>query len=248
MTHWSGPAETYQKRARELHAEAQTVSNVYVRNALLEEAARFEQLGRLLDKEASERMAKKPNLSMTKLPRHRCFIYAGSPARQLRAIARVMRAKLSANYRCLYLNSPPMVAGIRSYLAASGVDVIGEIDKAALVLSFDQGHLQDDVFVPDRMLGMLDDAVAQALDDGFDGLWASGDMSWEFGPERDFSKLVEYERGLERIFSKRPTLYGVCQYHSDTLPSHVLRQGLECHPAVFVSETLSQLNPQYLPP
>jgi hypothetical protein len=49
-----------------------------------------------------------------------------------------------------------------------------------------------------RMLGILSAAVDQALNDGYQGRWATGDMSWEFGPERDFSKLVE----------KHPTLVG----------------------------------------
>jgi MEDS: MEthanogen/methylotroph, DcmR Sensory domain len=179
--------------------------------------------------------------------RHRCMIYAGSPSLQLDGLARVMRAKLSANHRCLYLNSPPMVAGLRSYLAALGVDVVHEVEKSALVLSSDQAHLDNGVFIPDRMLKALDEAVSRALEDGFAGLWASGDMTWEFGPKGDFGKLIEYELGLEEIFRKRPTLEGVCQYHADTLPPQVLRQGLVCHPARFVSETLSQLNPHYLP-
>jgi len=179
--------------------------------------------------------------------RHRCMIYAGSPALQLQGLARVMRAKLRANHRCLYLNSPAMVAGLRSYLAALGVDVVHEVEKTALVLSSDQAHLDNGLFIPDRMLKALDEAVDRAREDGFAGLWASGDMTWEFGPKGDFNKLIEYELGLEEIFRKRPTLEGVCQYHADTLPPHVLRQGLVCHPARFVSGTLSLLNPHFLP-
>jgi hypothetical protein len=59
-----------------------------------------------------------------------------------------------------------------------------------------------------RMLGILSAAVDQALNDGYQGLWATGDMSCEFGPERDFSKLVEYEWRLEELFLKHPTLAG----------------------------------------
>jgi len=158
-----------------------------------------------------------------------------------------MQDKLSTNYRCVYFNTAPMVAGIRSYLAATGVDVAGVTRTGALALSSDQGHLQDHVFVPHRMLAMLEEAVDQAIADGFIGLWASGDMTWEFGPKGDFTKLIEYEFGLEEIFRKRPTLCGVCQYHADTLSPHVLHQGLASDPALFVSDTLSQMNPDYMP-
>ena len=132
-----------------------------------------------------------------------------------------MRGKLNANYRCLYFNTVPMVAGMRSYLSAAGVNVAEVIHKGSLVLSSDQRHLRDDEFVPDLMLSMLGDAVDAATSDGFAGLWASGDMTWEFGPKRNFTKLIEYEFGLEEMFRKRPTLCGVCQYHADTLPPHV---------------------------
>jgi hypothetical protein len=93
----------------------------------------------------------------------------------------------------------------------------------------------------------LDAAVNEALNDGYHGLWATGDMSWEFGPEKDFSRLVEYERRLEELFHRQPTLSGICQYHADTLPAETVQHGLLTHQAVFINQTLSRLNPHYLP-
>ena len=117
--------------------------------------------------------------------RHQCMIYAGSPAKFLRSVAQVMIEKLRLNHRCLYLNSPPMVAGIRSYLAATGLDVAQEVNKRSLVLSSDQNHLEDGRFDLDGMLGR---AVDEAVADGYAGLWASGDMTWELGSYENFEK------------------------------------------------------------
>jgi hypothetical protein len=183
---------------------------------------------------------------MSSPPRHQCLIYQGSPSLQLSAVAALLRQKLNDNYRCLYLNSPVMVAGMRCYLAAAGIDVTREIERASLVLSSDQGHLVGGHFDVDRMMGTLEDALNQALKDGYNGLWATGDMTWELGPREDFSKLLEYEWRLEELFRKNPALGGICQYHADTLPDQVLRQGLLSHPSIFVNETLSQINPHYL--
>ena len=138
-----------------------------------------------------------------------------------------------------------MVAGLRSYLFAGGVDVPKELMKGSLVLTSETSHLQNGVFNIERMLGMLNDAIVQALNDGYDGLFATGDMSWEFGGGKDFSKLLEYERRLEKLLQKHPTIYGICQYHTDTLPPETVRQGILSHPAIFINETLSRLNPQY---
>jgi hypothetical protein len=185
---------------------------------------------------------------MKSVPRHQCMIYEGAPSRHLATLAAVTRDKLSQNFRCLYLNTEPMVAGMRSYLAAAGIDVERVLDQGQLLLSSAQDHLVDSAFDADHMIEALADSLQAALRDGYAGLWASGDMAWEMGPQRDFSRLLDYEWKLERFFRGHPQLSGICQYRSDTLPPAVLRQGLVSHPALFVNATLSRLNPHYLRP
>jgi hypothetical protein len=184
---------------------------------------------------------------MESIPRHRCLLYEGAPSRQLPMLAAVMCRKIEENYRCLYLNSPTMVAGMGSYLAARGRDVLEDTKRGRLVLSSEQHSSSDGVFDIDVMLNGLEDALEQALKDGCKGLWASGDMTWEFGRANDFSRLLEYEWRLEEFFQTHSELEGVCQYHADTLPPEAMKQGSVAHPSIFVSETLSLVNPQYLP-
>lgn len=183
---------------------------------------------------------------MDQIPRHQCLIYEGPPSRHLVALAAVVRQKLYENYRCLYLDSYPMVAGMRSYLAAAGVDVAEESLKGRLVLTSDRDHLIDGCqFDLELMMQSLQDALKQALDDGFQGLWATGDMTWEFGPDRDFSKLLQYEWRLEEFFREHPQMGGLCQYHVETMPRKYLRHGVISHPAIFVNQTLSMINSIY---
>ncbi len=118
--------------------------------------------------------------------------------------------------------------------------------RGALVLGSDSDHLVNGRFDVDRMLEMLDGAVELALADGYAGLFATGDMTWEFGPERDFSKLVEYECRLEHLFRKHSALSGICQYHRDLLPREAVRDGVVSHESVFLSDTLTRLNPYYV--
>jgi hypothetical protein len=58
---------------------------------------------------------------------------------------------------------------------------------------------------------------------------------------------VDYECRLEQAFREGPTLCGVCPYHIDTLPDDAIQQALYSHPAVYISETLSRINPYYIP-
>lgn len=180
--------------------------------------------------------------------RHQCLIYEGAPSRYLPALAAVARDKLNANHRCLYLNSPTMVAGMRSYLAAGGVDVQFCVAKGSLVLSSGLDHLVDGNFHCELMLQKLDEAVKQSIKDGYQGLWATGDMSWELGPKKDFQKLLKYEIELERYFRKQPCLSGICQYHVDVLPREAIHQAALTHKSIFISDTLSRLSPDYLSP
>jgi hypothetical protein len=183
---------------------------------------------------------------MQKASRHQCLIYKGSPSLHLPALAALVRQKLDERHRCLYLDSPPMVAGMRSYLAAAGVDVASEVETGSLVLSSEQGHLVNGHFDADRMLHALDAAVHQALSEGYRGLWATGDMTWEVGSKKEFGKLLDYEWKLEDLFRRQPCLSGICQYHVDTLPRDAVRSGMLAHPAIFINETLSSLNPYYV--
>jgi hypothetical protein len=182
---------------------------------------------------------------MNQFSRHRCIIYDGPPSVHLAPVAATVMERLRTNHRCLYLNSPPMVAGLRTHLAAAGIDLNETVSRGALVLSSNQDHLIDGEFDADRMLTLLADAVAQAIADGYDGLWASGDMLWEFGSERNLAKLLAYEVGLEELFEAQPALCGICQYHRDLLPVSAIQVALYAHPTIYVNETLSRLNPHY---
>lgn len=137
-----------------------------------------------------------------------------------------------------------MVAGMRSELSAAGLDLEKQTERGALILSSSQEHLVEGKFDTDKMLGLLGDALQKALADGYEGLWAAGDMTWEFGNETNLEKLLDYERRLETFMQSNPALCGVCLYHRDTLPKHAIQTALLTHPTLYLSATLSLLNLQ----
>jgi hypothetical protein len=107
---------------------------------------------------------------MEEMPRHQCLIYDGSPAKVLSAMAANIKQKLNQNIRCLYLNSPTMNVGLRSYLFAIGVNVADEVATGRLILSSDQSQIKNGQFDVDQMLQRLEEAVSHALSDGYKGL------------------------------------------------------------------------------
>ena len=178
---------------------------------------------------------------------HQCLVYDGPPSRHLAALARTISDKLASDFRCMCFDSPPMIAGMRSYLAAEGVDVASDIARGRLILTSERSHLADGIrFDIERMTEGLSEALEDALGDGFRGLWCTGDIAWEFGPERDFASLLEYERQLDAFIETHPNFGGVCQYHRDTLPSQAVEAGLLAHPRIFIDQTLSLVNPSFI--
>lgn len=84
--------------------------------------------------------------------------------------------------------------------------------------------------------------VRAALADGYAGLFASGDMHWEFGSGRNLEKLLDYETRLEQLFSTVPAFYAICQYHRDILPATALQAAFYTHQTIYVNSTLALLN------
>lgn len=132
-------------------------------------------------------------------------------------------------------------------MRAEGAEVESEIAKGALVLTAELSHIVNGRFSVDAMMETLAGALNQAIEDGYEGLWATGDMTWEFGPEQDFSKLLEYECRLEKFMQAHPRLCGICQYHVNSLSQDAIRQGILSHGRIFVNETLSLMNENFIP-
>jgi hypothetical protein len=177
--------------------------------------------------------------------RHQCMVYKGAPSQQIPVLAASLSQMLGQNYRCLYLNSQPMISGMRSALAALDIDVMDKLTTGHLVMTSESSLTPDGNFDTDLMLERLEDDLDRALDRGYVGLFATGCMTWEFSNRANLAGLLEYEWRLEELLRHRQELCGICQYHYDTLPAEILRQGLVSHAAIFINDTLSRINPHH---
>ena len=160
-----------------------------------------------------------------------------------------MRDKLRQNFRCMFLDSAPMVIGMRLSLATAGVDVMSEMASGRLMLTSERNYLiRGRRFDAHRMMQGLAAALQEALNSGFEGLWATGNIGWELGPARDFSQLLEYEWQLEDFVREHPQFGGICQYHRDTLPRDAMIDCVLSHSTVFVDQTRMLMNPHVADP
>lgn len=178
---------------------------------------------------------------------HICTLY-GDAHQQLQAAIEYIKGGLSRDERCLYVCCEHDIPDFREALRQAGIDVEREEGRGALVLlTRHDGHLKGGSFDPQRMIAMLDVAVKDALDAGFKGLCAAGDMSWVLDEAPGTEKLAEYEALLNRFYREHKAL-GLCLYNRRTIPPALLDHGLATHPVVRVDGPILLTNPFYEAP
>jgi len=131
-------------------------------------------------------------------------------------------------------------------LQAAGIDVRRELRRGALLLlSARDAYLATGRFDPDRTIDSAAAFVAEASRDGFDGVYATGEMSWALGGDPGCERLVEYEARVASVFEEG-TLAGLCQYDRRRFSPALLRDIVRTHPLVAFGSGLRE-NPFYDP-
>jgi len=178
---------------------------------------------------------------------HVCALYT-TPEEQLRAAVDYIQGGLERGERCLYVCCEHTIAEFRAALKRAGINVRAEEKRGALVLlTKHDGHLNGGTFDPDRMISMLHVAVEDALDAGFNGLCAAGDMTWLLDEAPGSEKLAEYEARLNHFYANNRAL-GLCQYSRSKLTDASLDHGIATHPCIRMEGPILLRNPFYEPP
>ena len=188
---------------------------------------------------------------MSKAPRvvyqqgdHVCTLFS-SPEEQLSAAIEYVQQGLARHERCLYVCGEQTPQAFRAALAKAGIDVAHEEARGAIVLlTKESGHLKEGSFSASRMISMLQTAVEDALNDGFEGLCAAGDMTWLLDDAPGSEEIVEYEALLNHFYRTHRAL-GLCQYNRRQLPAEILDHCMATHPTVRIAGPMLLTNPFY---
>ena len=178
---------------------------------------------------------------------HICTLYSHRDE-QLAAATEYLRGGLERGERCLYVCCEHTPDEFRDGLRKAGIDVDAEEARGALLLlTKHDGHLKGGSFDPDAMINMLHVAVKDALDAGFAGLCAAGDMSWLLDEAHGSERIAEYEARLNDFYPSSRAL-GLCLYNRNKLPEGTLDHSLATHPHVRLEGNILLENPFYEPP
>ncbi|MBI4495199.1 MAG: MEDS domain-containing protein [Chloroflexi bacterium] len=177
---------------------------------------------------------------------HLCLIYE-EPAEQMAAVIPFVQDGLARGERCVYIADDRTVDEVHSALEAVGVDVPGLSARGALaLLTKRDAYLRSGSFDPEAMIAFLRQAVADALEAGFTGLRATGEMTWALGHEVGCDRLIEYEALLNDFFPGSRAL-AICQYNRRRFLPAIVHDVLRTHPIAILGDQVCP-NPRYEPP
>lgn len=178
---------------------------------------------------------------------HICALYE-TEDEQLAVAAAYLADGLRAGQRVFYVaDSPAALERFRSALNRQGIKVEAMVKRGALIEStHDEAHLEGGCFDSERMLRLLNEAMENALKDGFAGLRTCGDMSWLLREPAGAHQVVEYESLLNQFFHGVLGA-GMCQYDLKRLPRELIDSALATHTSIIV-EGHHKSNRFYRPP
>jgi two-component system, chemotaxis family, sensor kinase Cph1 len=165
-----------------------------------------------------------------KLGDHAALFYR-TEAEQLDIAIPFIAIGLERNERCLYIAEHHTTTEIRLKLQDFGVDVEKAEKNGALdVVTKHETYLKHGAFQPDKMIVDLCDAVQSAMDSGFTGLRAAGELSWALDLPSALSQMVKYEEELDDHFHAK--FAALCQYDESRYPANICERMKQLHPIV----------------
>lgn len=176
---------------------------------------------------------------------HMCHIFSDEDE-QGEVISRYVASGLASGEQACYFADALSVDETRARLARLGVPIPEPGDPGLVVAPAVDMYCPDGTFVPDRMLANFPIVYGAGRAAGFEGVRATGEMSWATRGMPGSERLIEYESRINTVVRETP-LTAVCQYDARLFDGATLFEVLIVHPVMIVRGRISR-NPYYLPP
>ncbi len=153
---------------------------------------------------------------------------------------------LENNEKCVYIVDERTKNEIIEAFKKANIDIEKHIkSKQFVFLTKRQAYLKNGYFDPDRMIKVLRQTERLALKEGYNGLRATGEMSWSFTKLPGVERLIEYEAKLNNFYPKSKCI-GICQYNEKKFNAEILLDVIHTHPKVIIHQSVCD-NPFFIP-
>lgn len=191
----------------------------------------------------AERLLK--DLEALKIGEHIACIYKDK-TEQRSIVVPFMHTGLKNNEKCIYIVDENTKNGIiQDFKKIFNVEEYLHTNQLEL-LTKEEVYLKNGYFDPDKMIELLKQNEKKALDNGYNGLRVTGEMTWVLTKLPGVERLIEYEAKLNYFFPESKCI-ALCQYNEKKFAPEILLDIIHTHPFIIIYDTLYK-NPRYQPP
>jgi hypothetical protein len=186
-----------------------------------------------------------PRPSRFKNGDHICAIY--STRAELADVASEFLVEgIKRNERCWYIAAGDEDSTVREALQRRRVNVEAETRRDALkIFRGTAAYVVHGAFDPEKTVDLFNNAIEEALNEGFTGFRAAADMSWLLSVNDGARLVIAYEAMLRILFASCRVI-GLCLYDRTRMPLKVLNGALVTHPIAGINGDFQQ-SPFYDP-
>ncbi|HET6227920.1 MAG TPA: MEDS domain-containing protein [Bacteroidia bacterium] len=179
-------------------------------------------------------------------PMHICAFF-DSQQEQYDVITPYIKEGLAGNEQVINILEANIHSQHREHLKGAGISVEKKLANNQLkILSADETYLKGGSFAAEKMYHLLEEALIESQNDGFENLRACGDMVWALKNVRGTDELMEYEARLNQLVPKYFCSL-ICMYDINRFSGRAIADILETHPYVILNGKIHK-NPHYIEP
>ncbi|PLX34683.1 MAG: hypothetical protein C0604_01165 [Clostridiales bacterium] len=162
-------------------------------------------------------------------------------------VASFIKASLDRNERCMYVKGDTDTEKMLVKLSHL-VDSKKAIEEGSLfIMDRSEAYSKDGLFMPDKMVALLQSEAKNAVIDGYSGLSVTGELSWVLDYEDGRERIIEYEWKLnDRVFDDYPVT-ALCRYNMNRFNPSMIKSIIELHPFIIYDGKINE-NPYYVEP
>ncbi len=166
------------------------------------------------------------------VPRHVCLHF-----RDREELWQLFRPYVTDHLRqrapILYIHAEGVRSEVQAWFTPEGYES-AELIRAGLLrlLEPPEAYLRADTFVPERMVDFMEAAILGYRAAGHEVVLIAGEMSWYLTGTPGVDRMIEYERLLNKLLVRYPSVTIVCHYDMHRLDGAVTLGALCSHPHV----------------
>ncbi len=177
---------------------------------------------------------------------HMCLIYDNDEQRKI-IIGQFLARGLTLGEQVFYFADMTTPKEIETWLQEAGLDLPSQKRNGEFeTFKAEDVYYPTGRFEPSEMLARVSGCYDQAIQAGYHGSRASGEMSWALKGIPGSERLLEYEALINTIHDAHP-ITPICQYDARRFDGATLLNVLKVHPLMIVQGRIVQ-NPYYMPP